>query len=222
MKSGYEEWISGSAFRDEGGAPRVWFHGTDADHFNVFARWDDASIGFHFGDRTTAQNRLEMIYRMAEETEGSVIPVLCRARNPLRLRDQFMWDQDDVANALLAVGILNSQDEVDFVVEACSATMIFAVIEEAGHDCVVYGNLCEDEANGSDSLMVWRAEMLKHADATSFDLEDPKLLPQNPASASDIQRWRELSQEIAADRAALREFRSDPEAWFAQAASVTL
>lgn len=222
VRPGYREWIADTAFRDESGAPRVWHHGTDADDFNVFTRWDDASIGFHFGDLQTAQSRLATIYRMAEETEGSIIPVLCRAANPLRLRDQFMWDLDDVAAALLAAGVLQSEDEVDFVVDSASVTMMFAAIEAAGHDCIVYRNLCEgDVAEGSDSLLVWRAEMLKHVDADAFDPEDPRILPQKPASEDDLGHWQQTAEEIEADGDALRAFRRRPEAWLAEAARAT-
>lgn len=218
MKPGYADWIAGAAFNDRRGVPQIWHHGTDADEFNVFTRWDDASIGFHFGTLEAAKHRTDIIYRMSETNGGTIIPVLCRAQRPLRLRDQFMWEQDDVARALLNAGVLKSQDEVDFVIDDASEAMIFAAIEAAGYDCVVYKNECETDGKSSDSLMVWRAELLKHPEASRFDLDDPRLLPQKMAAEKDIKRWKWLAREIKAADEALTDFQSDPEAHFAEMA----
>jgi len=214
LKPGYTQWISEAFFKDENGEPRIWYHGTDVEPFNIFTRWEEASIGFHFGCEETAADRLRMILEVADKEQGAIIPVICRASRPLRLRDQFMWGQHSVAHALFSVGVLNSQDEIDFIVESGRDSMIFAALEDAGYDAIIYKNECEGPGKNQDSLLVWRAELLKSPDAASFDFDDPRLLPQKPAPKADYRRWEVLSDEIAADAADLYSFRCDPEAWF--------
>ena len=203
-------WLEGSAFV-VGGKPIVLYHGTDIqDPFNIFTRWEgEASIGFHFGTKEVANSRITEIFRMEspEERGGIIIPVLCRARNPLRLPDQYMWDQWDVASALYKAGVLANEDEVEFVADSCSAEMLFAAIEEAGYDCVVYGNECEHKPEVTDSFVLWRSEFLKSPYAAGFDLADPRLLPQNPTPDADFREWERLSRDIDDQRRKLAEFR---------------
>jgi len=191
-------WLKGSAFAD-GGQPTVLYHGTDIhDEFNIFTYWGEGSIGFHFGTREVANARLEGILRHSDpdDPSGIVIPVICRARNPLRLPDLMLWDQDDIAWELHRAGVLGSEEEVEHVIESISEAMVFAAIEEAGYDCVVYGNACEHKDEVTDSVMLWRAELMKSPFASSFDPSDPRLLPQREASPHDYRSWERLSREI--------------------------
>jgi len=202
-------WIEGSAFAP-GGRPAVLFHGTDVhDDFNIFTRWGEGSIGFHFGTREAANARLDSIFQAAppDEADGIIIPVLCRASRPLRMRDLMLWDQDDIARELMRQGVLLSDEECDHVVDSMSEATVFAAIEEAGYDCVVYGNECEHKAEVTDSVMVWRAELLKSPFADSFDPADPRLLPQRETSAGDYRDWERLGREIDEARRALASMR---------------
>lgn len=201
------EWADGAAF-NEGGMPRAWFHGTDCDtRFNIFTRWEDFSIGFHFGGAQAANARIDEIYRMApDENEGSIIPVFCRAANPVRLPDLYTWEQDRMAYALLEAGAI-SEGEADFIIDSASAEMIFAALEEIGHDCILYGNLCEHKDEVTDSIAVWRPELLKSPFALDFVRADPRLLPQNWTDPKDMDAWQRTSALIDAERTEFRAFR---------------
>lgn len=197
-------WIEGSAFAADG-SPRLWYHGTDCEEaFNVFARYDESSVGFHFGAAEAANARLDAIFRMEDPAArgGALIPVICRARSPLRLPDLYTWEQDAVAGALLAAGIVDEREAED-IVDSCDEHMLFAAIERGGHDCVVYTNLCEHEAGAVDSLMLWRAELVKSPFAAGFDPDDPRILPQAATGAPDLRAWSERSEAIAEARLAL-------------------
>lgn len=209
---GLSGWLDGAAFVDERGAPVVWYHGTDwLEPFNVFSRWDEASIGFHFGTREVANYRVADMFRMGPpgEAEATVIPVICRARNPLRLPDLYCWGQQEIASALFEAGVLRSEEEWDHVVDSCSEEAIFAALEEAGYDAVVYGNECEHKEEVTDSILVWRAELLRSPFARSFDPDDPRLLPDHPTPADegDLAMWRDLGLRIDEARAELRGMR---------------
>lgn len=203
-------WAEGGAFVD-GSLPRLWFHGTNVtDPFNVFTRWEEFSLGFHFGSPEAAFARAQNIYDeiLGEEFDGVIVPVYCRAANPLRLPDLYTWEQDRIADALAEAGILD-EDEACFVADSASAEMAFAVLEEAGYDSVVYGNLCEHKETVTDSIFVWRAELLKSPYAASFAPGDPRLLPQNPTAERDIEDWRRTALAIEAEKAAFRAFRAE-------------
>jgi len=206
------KWLEGSAFSD-GGRPTVLFHGTDLhEPFNIFTHWEgEASVGFHFGTREVANSRIDEIFRMAppDERAGVIIPVICRAGNPLYLHDLYTWQQDDFANALHDAGVLATEQEVEWAIETYSEARLFAAMEEAGFDCLVYGNVCEHKTEVTDSVMIWRAEQLKSPFAASFDPADPRLLPQNETPAQDYDRWRELAEDIAEARRDLARLRAN-------------
>lgn len=188
--------------------PRLWLHGTDVDTpFNVFCRWEDFSLGFHFGGPEAANARLEAI-QADGEMAGSIIPVYCRAVRPLRLPDLYTWGQSEIVDALAEAGVLANEDEEDFVYEEASAEAIFAALEEAGYDSVVYGNRCEHKERETDSLCVWRAELLKSPFAASFDPADPRLLPQLPAAGRDLTAWTSIGMEIEQAKERLRQLRA--------------
>mgnify|MGYP001428722723 CR=1 FL=1 len=203
------EWADGSAF-NEGGMPRLWMHGTNVtEPFNVFTRWEDFSVGFHFGGPEAANDRAQNIHDeiLGEDFDGVIIPVFCRATNPLRIPDLYTWEQHRVASALIDAGVID-EGEAEFLEESASAEMIFAILEEAGYDSLVYGNLCEHKEEVTDSICVWRAELLKSPFASSFDRDDPRLMPQLPTDERDMEMWRAMSGSIEAEKEALREFRA--------------
>lgn len=191
------KWADGSAFV-ENGTPKLWFHGTDLhDPFNIFAYCGEGSLGFHFGDQKAANNRIDEIFRMmhTEENEGIIIPVICRATNPLVLSDLYTWGQHDVASALADAGVIDDE-EIDFVADLATEAALFAAIELASYDCIVYRNLCENKDEPTQSLLIWRAELLKSPYAASFEKDDPRLLPQNHTLDSDYQSWKQLASDI--------------------------
>ena len=198
------EWIKDSAFKSDAG-PTVFYHGTDiTDPFNVFCRADEASIGFHFGCAEVANDRIRIIHRMdkGHARLGQIIPVVCRARAPLQLRDHFMWDQDSVASELAELGLLNDE-QVDAIVDACDEAYLFAAIEMAGFDCVIYANECEYKDESTISLLIWRAELIKSPFAISFDSADPRLMPQLKTDEADLRAWRAMSERIEDAKAEL-------------------
>jgi hypothetical protein len=209
MRDRLAKWIEGGAFVEEDGRPATFFHGTDVhEPFNIFTRFEDQSLGFHFGSVEAANDRLAQIFRMAppDENEGIVIPVHCRAQNPLRMDDLYTWGQRAVVSALVDAGVA-SEDEAEFLEESASAEMLFAVIEEAGYDCIVYRNLCEAGISAHDSILVWRAELLKSPYSLDFSLDDPRLLSQNETAESDLSDWECVSDFIDKCRRELNEFK---------------
>jgi len=207
MGDGLKSWASGSYFKDHDGMLQRWFHGTDADEpFNIFAHCDDASLGFHFGSAAAANDRLSQISVDDDDFAGNIIPVFCRAANPLVLADLYTWGQWSVASALRDCGIL-AEDEAEFVAGSTSAEMIYAAIEEAGYDCVLYTNACESRDTGEMSLMIWRAALVKGIHSLEFEKEDPRILSQLPVS-DDERRWFEYREaEIDRCREELRALR---------------
>lgn len=191
----FADWISGSAFVDANGAPIVWYHGTNEDEFNVFTRWDEASIGFHFGNLDTANARLDQI----EAEDRRIVSVHCRAKRPLRLRDHHMWGLRNVLRELEDQDIVTSE-EADVIYERMDDAWLFAAIERAGYDCVVYAN--DTEGHG-DSLMVWRAQLLKAVDACSHDLDDARLHPDRGCTGNELMAHNALANEIEAARKAI-------------------
>jgi len=61
-RPGFRDWFGEGAFVNSDGRPTVFYHGTDTGaDFNIFARTDEASIGFHFGDIATAECRIDLM-----------------------------------------------------------------------------------------------------------------------------------------------------------------
>lgn len=178
-RQGFEAWIAGSAFVDGNGLPTVWCHGTDAERFNIFAFAEEGSIGFHFGSKATAERRLDDIQA---DDDARIIEVHCRAKRPLRLRDHFTWTLRSIVGELEDLGILVG-DEGDEIIDAGDDALLFASIERAGYDCIVYEN--ETERNG-DSLLIWRQELIKAVGSSVFDMEDPRI---DPSADTDEEDW---------------------------------
>lgn len=202
-RPGFAEWIAESAFRTPAGAATVFYHATDTDaDFNIFARTDESSIGFHFGDLATAHRRLEQVDPEGDGLWGAIIPVVCNARKPLRLTDHHTWATRNVLGELYDMGIVNDA-QFDFVEDSCDQYALFAAIELAGYDSVVYANETEGGEERTDSLIVWRAEALKGAYASRFDRADPGLVPGGPHVDEDFACWASVPGELEGFRAAL-------------------
>lgn len=201
-------WMEGGAFKNDDGTPLVWFHGTDSElNFNVFTKTDDYSIGFHFGNADAANDRINEMFRMVprDENAGVIIPVICRAKSPLRLPDLYEWSLDQIADAMLNCDLIDDVEH-EWLVQRLRPEDVFAVLEEKGYDSVVYLNECEHKEGKVDSIFVWRAELLKSPYAATFDLNDPCLLPQNETSEVDMENWEILASEIEAAKEEYREF----------------
>ena len=194
-RPGFSEWFDGGAFADTAGRPVVFYHGTDTGaDFNIFARTDESSIGFHFGDIATAECRIELM-GWNEGDWGAVIPVVCNARNPLRLTDHHTWAIRNVSGELHDLGIVND-DQYELICESCSEYSLFAAIEMAGYDAVVYSNETENRGTATDSLIVWRADMVKGAYAASFETGSPGLVPGIPHHPEDFECWESVGDEL--------------------------
>lgn len=200
-----QRWLDGSAFA-EAGEPQLWFHGTDCHEFNVFTRWEEFSIGFHFGGAAVANSRIADIGQYADEDVGIIIPVICRAANPLRLKDHHTWNMRNVLSELEHLGIVDD-DAADMVLDHGDAG-VFAAVELAGYDSAIYLNVCEHKETPTDSLIVWRAELLKSPYAASFELEDPRILPQANTDEADIRAHGWLANEIASAKEQLLTLRT--------------
>ncbi|MCS4090004.1 hypothetical protein [Rhizobium sp. BK176] len=197
QRPGLSDWIEGSAFADRHGKPVVLYHGTDTgSDFNIFARTEEGSIGFHFGDLAAAHKRIDnMTHGDDAGAWGAVIPVYCNARRPLRLMDHHTWDIANVCGELFDLGIVNA-DQHDLIVNGYNEYALFAAIEMAGYDCVVYTNETEHAGTPYDSVIVWRAETVKGAYAGSFDRDDPGLVPSIDHDPDDFECWETVKEEI--------------------------
>lgn len=202
------DWMEESVFKNKDGTPLVWFHGTDSEvDFNVFTKTDDYSIGFHFGNADAANDRINEMFRMVprDENAGVIIPVICRAKSPLRLPDLYEWSLDQIADAMLNCDLIDDVEH-EWLVQRWRPEDVFAVLEEKGYDSVVYLNECEHKEGKVDSIFVWRAELLKSSYAATFDPNDPRLLPQNETSEVDMENWEILASEIEAAKEEYRGF----------------
>jgi N12 class adenine-specific DNA methylase len=133
----FKRWFEGSRVVDAKGRPLVLYHGTDQD-FDAFERTDD--IGFHFGTREAAADRLEA-YGTHGHPPKHVMPVYLRIRNPLRLPDLGMWEPENVAVALVKAGIIDQKtaDRTEIV----DREQVREWLAAKGYDAIVYANTVE-------------------------------------------------------------------------------
>jgi hypothetical protein len=210
----FRAWNAGNAHLDDDGLPIVWLHGHEPDvSFNIFTDWGEASIGFHGGGIIAATKRIEQInggLSADESMSGTLIPVLVRAEKPLRMNDHHTWSLRAMADELVDLGVID-EDEYDLVVDSCDCSHIFAAIERAGYDAVIYRNLteCTGVKGCEDSLFVWRAEQIKSPFSISFDRSDPRLQSQCLASSKDLTHWNDLGSAIDAIKAELNAARPE-------------
>lgn len=209
-RPGWAIWNTGNALATTADGLPLWFHGTHEAGFNVFARCNEGSIGFHFGSLAAAECRLSETSGFSED--AAVIPVLLRAGNPLRLCDHECWGISRIA-AELVDQLLIDDDMSDWLSACCDEAAVFALLEELGYDAVVYANEIEEAKDvKADSVFVWRAEQVKSPHTAIFDPQDPRLLTQCPADPVDlrdhaalaeiIEQWRPLVREQLAAMAA--------------------
>lgn len=194
MSNGLKRWMEGSAFR-QGDVPQTFFHGTDADDFSIFTRWEEFSIGFHFGSQQSAQNRIDQM----ECENGRTIEVYCRAKSPLRMTDHHTWSLKNILGEMESLGIVD-EETAELIYDKEDDSWLFAALEIAGYDCVVYENATE---KGGDSIFLWDAALVKSTRSTHFNLTDPRFDPSLKASKSDLYMYHQLRREIEEARADL-------------------
>lgn len=180
---------------------RLWHHATDTESpFTIFCRQDEASIGFHFGSHPAARERHAIMHRMEDPTIrptlGFMVSTLVRLRSPLRMRDKFCWDLDQVTSELVAQDVIDGATE-ETILDAADTQALFAAIELAGHDGILYANETEGVHDGrSDSVLVWRASSIRSVHCACFDLDDPRLCPTMARSDDDVLWWRRNEDDI--------------------------
>jgi hypothetical protein len=193
-RPGWREWSSGHDVR-------LWHHATDVQKpFCIFARQDEASIGFHFGTHAAASERHRIMFRMADpedrSSQGLMLAALVRTARPLRLRDRHCWDMDQVTSDLMELGLIDVETE-DEILGSADTQAIFAAIERGGYDAVLYANETEGCHDGrQDSIMVWRAAQIRSVHARSFEIDDPRLCPSLSPTPEEWQWWEENERGI--------------------------
>lgn len=136
------------------------YHGTDSDiDFSSFEITED--LGFHFGSSYAANKRLLDI------SEGDpdaieymrVIPCILHVKNPLRLRDCFTWDTQNVLRGLLDQSVLSEEEYMELSNGGyLDREMLQEILNRKGFDSVVYENLTE---HGGDSYMVLDSKLIE-------------------------------------------------------------
>lgn len=136
----FRQWFAASKVVDDQRRPLVVYHGTQCD-FTFFDRTED--IGFHFGTAETANQRLRHLRRgYSPRAEGDcILPVFLRIENPLRLRDLFTWEPDDVANKLADQGIITPEEAKR--TQIVDRRQVCDWLAAKGYDGIVYQNMGE-------------------------------------------------------------------------------
>lgn len=196
----FERWFAGSQVVDDGGRPRVVYHGTTTD-FDVFSPRPGADLGFHFGTAKQARYRIEDKITFAnsygkEHGAGRILPVYLSIKNPLRIRDYGYVSfntrasddvvDDDYIRELRAAGVQVKPGITD--AEAIEA------IEAAGYDGFVYKN--EAEGDGGDAWVAFRADQVKSA------IGNVGAYGKRPITAAEAERFGMTSEDAAAAQAA--------------------
>src|SRR5690606_15701198 len=104
------------------------------------------------------------------------------------------WSLSRIADELLDLGIITAP-VYDYILERDNDSYIFAALEIAGVDAIIYSNETEGQ-HQEDSLLIWRAEQVKSVFADSFSLGDPALCPQAPSLRADTESWLSLNCQI--------------------------
>lgn len=122
--------------------------------------------------------------------------MLVRFKKALRLQDMHCWDMDQVTSALIEQRIIDGAQE-DEILASCDTQALFAAIEAAGYDAVLYQNETEGRLDAhSDSLLVWRARQIKSVHASSFLEGDPRLCPTLPIGADEKHWWEGNERDL--------------------------
>lgn len=191
-RHGFQEWVAGARVD-------MWFHATDNDQpFSIFCKSDEGSIGFHAGTLEAALHRHRQIYRVIgqerAQNEGYILPLLIRYTKAFEMDDQYDWRLDKITGQLIERDILSEQEE-DWILGRCDTQSIFGALERAGYDAILYPNECEGR-KGDTSIITWRAENIKSANAASFKAGSPLLCPTLVPSEWEWRAWEENTWEI--------------------------
>ena len=86
--------VNSSKVVDENGEPLVVYHGTNA----VFSKFQKGDTGFHFGDKTAAENRISD----TNESSRRLIEVFLNVRHALSIEsDLGDWNGSEIADFIL-------------------------------------------------------------------------------------------------------------------------
>jgi hypothetical protein len=139
------------------------FHGTP-NKFEVreFSQTND--IGYHFGTRKAADDRLDLT---AGRGQGYIGEFRLRAERPLDLPDLGDWNPGDiVAQARKRGAFTNAEAKALRAKPGLSYDDVKQALKEKGYDSIRYKNRVEDP--GSVSWIVFDPDQIRHIDA-GFD-----------------------------------------------------
>lgn len=154
------------------GMPAVMYHGTTED-FTVFERGD---IGYHFGTKDQAEDRVNLIARLRDTEHKKVMPVYLNIKNPYVFDiDHGNWNGAFVAKRMLAAKEFKGNEAAtvelneiaqlyDVSKEATqkSNEMLRKFFEKRGYDGIKYLN--ENEGETIDfSYIAFRKNQIKSA-----------------------------------------------------------
>lgn len=159
----FYKWFGDSKVVDEQGRPLVVYHASNA-KFDTFEKGD---IGFHFGTKEAAEQRLPD----AEFT----YPVYLKIENPLKLsKDPYQFDESgDLPDMLDEMGIntdlLSEEERFEFPDDWEYGEDLYAdminyrkATQKSGFDGMVYVN--EVESPGSTSYVAFESNQIKSID----------------------------------------------------------
>ncbi|MCK5235768.1 MAG: hypothetical protein KAR06_02190, partial [Deltaproteobacteria bacterium] len=197
--SAFKSWFKESKIVDEAGEPLIVYHGTLAS-FETFRRPEEIGLaevddvldmGFHFGSREQAEERIlgGRIFKGGKKVDTSrfvgqnIVPVYLSVQNPLRLKDEGVWDSDTVSKQLFDLGLMDEENIKALkdaknrgVDEATNIKSVQTVMSIAGYDGVVYENSVEGTG---DSYIAFKPEQIKSTvNIGVFDPQDPNILRQ--------------------------------------------
>ena len=153
--SNFDRWFKGSKIVDEHGDPLVVHHGTRAD-FNTFKKGD---IGFHFGSKEQAENRLE------DMSFGSpkVMDVFLSIKNPYDMvSDLGIWDDVNALKEHLGPANEGPFTEQE-VAKWKTAKDAGAALEAKGYDGITYKNQFETYGEPEQAYIAFHPEQIKSA-----------------------------------------------------------
>ena len=171
-----QEYFKDSKVRDENGNLLVVYHGTTED-FTVFERGD---IGYHFGTKDQAEDRVNFVAMMRESDRKKVMPAYLNVKNPYVFEyDNGNWNGDFVAKRMLAAIEFEGDDAAtaelneiaklyDVSKEATqkSNELLRNFFEKRGYDGIKYLN--ENEGDTLDySYIAFRKNQIKDINNTT-------------------------------------------------------
>ena len=149
---------------------RVLYHATDKDFKAFDVKKGIDGLGIHLGSVDQAEELIRTGQSMSSKRpekfvpNAQILPVVTKARNPIRMPDLNDWDKDKVAAQLRKQGIE--------VPAGAGPDEIVKALQRKGYDSIVYKNTFEGE--GGDSFIVFDPASIRSVNAV-FD-------PDNAAS----------------------------------------